>query len=561
MNRIPFGSSLPFRFLGVASVLLFAACQDLQTVTGPDSPVAAAVTSSPQAARAQFNRSVPAVLELPGTVFGDLDEATGQLVFGVENEGVTRGVQNVLRRLGVPASSYSIRVVEPIRFVSSLPLPSLLEDPVPTLQDKVDPRIGGLQIHFSNFLCTLGFSADHESGERSFVTASHCSDTQGATDGTAYFQPLSSVDDKPIAFEVDDPPYLKRVVLGGVLCSRGKKCRLSDATRARYEDGVESLGEIARTSGANSGSLAIMGTFDVTSQAARDEKVFSGPLNKVGRSTGWTQGEVIHSCARVNVFGSNIQLICQTIVREPNKIIVGSGDSGSPVFEITSTGTESPTAELVGILWGSQGSDTFIFSPLSGIVDELGALVATTDGTGTGDPSNNAPTARFTWSAIGLTVDFTDTSSDPDEEDVLTWVWNLGGPGVFGDGQSSTSQNPTYTYAASGTYTVTLTVTDGNGGSDAATSEVTVIDGSGSELALTVMGRTNRGSRTFADLLWTGGTTVTVDIYRGGSVVATVDNTGSYTDKLGRGTGPFLYQVCEPGSSTLTCSNEVVVTF
>ena len=174
MNRIPF-SSLPFRFLGVASVLLFAACQDPQTVTGPDSPVAAAVTSSPQAARAQFNRSVPAVLEFPGTVFGDLDEATGQLVFGVENEAVTRGVQNVLRRLGVPPSSYSIRVVEPIRFASSLPLPSL-EDP--TLQDKVDTKIGGLQIHFSNFLCTLGFSADHpDSGERSFVTASHCSDT------------------------------------------------------------------------------------------------------------------------------------------------------------------------------------------------------------------------------------------------------------------------------------------------------------------------------------------------------------------------------------------------
>ena len=42
-------------------------------------------------------------------------------------------------------------------------------------------------------------------------------------------------------------------------------------------------------------------------------------------------------------------------------------------------------------------------------------------------------------------------------------------------------------------------------------------------------------------------------------MVATVDNTGSYTDKLGRSTGTFLYKVCVAG--TLTCSNEVGVTF
>jgi len=45
--------------------------------------------------------------------------------------------------------------------------------------------------------------------------------------------------------------------------------------------------------------------------------------------------------------------------------------------------------------------------------------------------------------------------------------------------------------------------------------------------------------------------------------VATVDNTGSYTDKLGRSTGDFSYKVCEapsPSSSPSICSNEVVVT-
>ena len=44
-----------------------------------------------------------------------------------------------------------------------------------------------------------------------------------------------------------------------------------------------------------------------------------------------------------------------------------------------------------------------------------------------------------------------------------SWLWN------FGDGQTSTVQNPTHTYVNAGNYTVTLTVTDnsGNTSSDA----------------------------------------------------------------------------------------------
>ena len=352
----------------VASALLVAACQDLQTVTDPAPPTSAAVGSGPQAARAQFNRSVPDVLALPGTVFGDLDESTGQLVFGVENEGVTRGVQNVLSRLGVPTSSYSIRVVEPVRFASSL-------------QGERDPKVGGLQIHFSNFLCTLGFSAEHvTSGEFSFVTASHCSDNQGKTDGTAYFQPTSSVDPTPIAFEVFDPPYLK----GLDDCSRGKKCRYSDATRALYENGVEFAGDIGKTSGANNTSLEIVGTFDVTGKGG---VTVNDEVNKVGSTTGWTQGIVTGSCVHTNVFGSNIQLLCQTWVSSGGPTIIGSGDSGSPAF----TENEDGSADLAGIVWGSSGNSTFIFSPMSGVERELGVLNVTADGVGTGSGTPPPP--------------------------------------------------------------------------------------------------------------------------------------------------------------------------
>jgi hypothetical protein len=57
---------------------------------------------------------------------------------------------------------------------------------------------------------------------------------------------------------------------------------------------------------------------------------------------------------------------------------VGPGDSGSPVFKITS----GDNVELAGILWGGNTSGSlFVFSPLKNIQDELGAMTATWDGT------------------------------------------------------------------------------------------------------------------------------------------------------------------------------------
>lgn len=52
-----------------------------------------------------------------------------------------------------------------------------------------------------------------------------------------------------------------------------------------------------------------------------------------------------------------------------------------------------------------------------------------------------------------LTVDFTDQSSG---SGLLSYSWD------FGDGSTSTLQNPTHTYTTQGVFTVTLTVTDGN---------------------------------------------------------------------------------------------------
>jgi hypothetical protein len=346
------------RAAALATIIAVAACTDAPTTLAPDDALEAR-SNAPQDVRAWFTMAAPEVLALRGTVFADHDEAANRLVFGVEDEGAVRGVQNALTRLAIPATAYDIQVTEPIHFMS-------------TLRDRHRPTMSGLQIHFGNYVCTLGFSVDH-SGGRSMITNSHCTNNQGSTGNTAYYQPLSSVDGNPIAIEAHDPAYFR----GGV-CPRGRTCRYSDAARALYAEGVESQARIAKTTGINSGSLTIDGHFSITGQN-NSSTTFSGEMQKVGRTTGWTSGNVTNTCANVNVGGTNITLLCQTLVQRSGSVIVQGGDSGSPVF------TGSSNVTLVGILWGGSGSgDLFVFSPLKNIQDELGTMNATTDGVGGG---------------------------------------------------------------------------------------------------------------------------------------------------------------------------------
>ena len=78
-------------------------------------------------------------------------------------------------------------------------------------------------------------------------------------------------------------------------------------------------------------------------------------------------------------------------------------------------------------------------------------------------PPNQPPTANFTYSCSGLTCNFTDASTDPDGP-IVSWSWN------FGDGATSTAQNPSRTYATAGTFTVSLQVSDGSAISSTSTS-------------------------------------------------------------------------------------------
>jgi PKD repeat protein len=164
---------------------------------------------------------------------------------------------------------------------------------------------------------------------------------------------------------------------------------------------------------------------------------------------------------------------------------------------------------------------------------------------------NQAPTADFTFTTDCLTANFTDASSDPDGT-IVGWDWD------FGDGNTSTSQNPSHTYAADGTYTVTLTVTDDDSATGTISKSVTVTDCPGS-ITLTANGYKTKGVK-YVDLTWSGAVGADVNIFRDGQLIATVANSGSFTDNLGKGKGgTYTYQVCETDGSV--CSNTASVTF
>lgn len=84
---------------------------------------------------------------------------------------------------------------------------------------------------------------------------------------------------------------------------------------------------------------------------------------------------------------------------------------------------------------------------------------------------NPNPTAQFTTDTTGGGPWASNWTFIDQTTGATSWVWD------FGNGQTSTQQNPTNTYTGAGTYTVTLTATDANGCVDTVQSIITVLEG------------------------------------------------------------------------------------
>lgn len=272
------------------------------------------------------------------------------------------------------------------------------------------------------------------------------------------------------------------------------------------------------------------------------------PVQKFGRTTHWTQGEVSEISVTVDVcYKSRGPFRCVKLARFVDQITItpgtfsDGGDSGSLI--VTDDDNNNPVALLFA------GSDTrTIGSPIGPVLQRFNVSIDNSDG---GAQINYPPTANFTYTADELTAYFTDESSDPNGDNTInTWDW------TFGDGETSTSQNPTHTYSADGTYPVTLIVTDNEGATDEVSKDVIVTTASSDGINLSATGYKVKG-RQKADLEWNGAV-ADVDVYRDGNYLLTTVNDGFYTDNIDNvGGGSYTYYITD-GTET---SNEATITF
>jgi len=86
-------------------------------------------------------------------------------------------------------------------------------------------------------------------------------------------------------------------------------------------------------------------------------------------------------------------------------------------------------------------------------------------------PANVPPDASFIFSpfepGVEDEVTFSDTSFDSDGT-IVEWFWN------FGDGTTSTLQNPKHKYSEAGSFDVLLTISDNDGGIDSYSESITI---------------------------------------------------------------------------------------
>lgn len=294
------------------------------------------------------------LFDIKGLVYIDADEEKNRLSIGVDNIDLSVEVEQKLIQAGIPKDAIVVVKTDPIEYKY-------------TLQDRIRPIQGGIQIRYNSFLCTESFNGIRD-GINGFVINSHCSGRQGGVQDTLFYQPLYQILPDFIGTEIADPVYSK------AKCSawriKGKVCRYSDSAYASLASGVShDQGIIEKTDGVNTRSLDVLGDFRITNEGS---SIVGDIVNKVGRTTGWSQGSVSRTCVHTGVLGTNIVQLCQDYVDALSE----EGDSGSPVFSITNSHL-TDDVELRGILWGGNSAGTtFVYSPIANVErsDELGPI-------------------------------------------------------------------------------------------------------------------------------------------------------------------------------------------
>jgi len=212
--------------------------------------------------------------------------------------------------------------------------------------------------------------------------------------------------------------------------------------------------------------------------------LFSNSFTEGGMILSAYQGVNAVTASALGAHHSAVGTGSSTTVADPGTIAIGAGALAYAVTTSNGVVGTDPPAGFANVNEAEDNSvkadGEYAVVPSAGTVDPTWnwyftsshawlATVLALNPASSGS-TNQPPTAAFTSSCSSLTCSFTSTSSDPDGS-IAAYSW------TFGDGGTSTLQNPSHTYAAAGTYTVALTVTDNQGATNSVSHTVTVTAG------------------------------------------------------------------------------------
>jgi len=337
------------------------------------------------------------VLTLKDVVYLDLDEANGNIKVGVAQDSAFEHVYYYVAKLRIDKNW--VKVVMAPRYIETQT----------ALTGRFRPSMGGVQIRTQGGICSLGLPTfSFTRGVAGFLTASHCTGgPMGAMQATEFFQSTGALADS-VGFESLDLAMFDSTT--DASCPVGRTCRRSDAAFVSYSQSTFGItGRIKRPTNMCAGTtpcaLGVTRPTDDIRMYYGISGLFTGTnVNKVGRTSGWTSGNITNTCSDINIFALDAAgnvfdtmrtMLCQVQVASVSQ----PGDSGSPVFEFDpAVGAGS----FAGILWGGAlDGSSMVYSPIDNIQQELGSFVFNQAGVSSPFVTNG----RFYTSNVADTLD------------------------------------------------------------------------------------------------------------------------------------------------------------
>lgn len=190
-----------------------------------------------------------------------------------------------------------------------------------------------------------------------------------------------------------------------------------------------------------------------------------------------TVGSTTSSDARSSFsnFGS-----CVDIFAPGSSIVSASHSNNTGTATLSGTSMASPLVAGVAAVYLGQNPSADPAAVTAALIEASTKNVVTSAGSGSpnrlayldpdsgsGQPIDQPPVARFTVACTELTCSF-DAATSSDDQGIAAYSWN------FGDGSGGNGAQLSHTYASGGSYSVSLTVTDTVGQTDDSSQTLTV---------------------------------------------------------------------------------------